>query len=542
MGRGRAELKHERELKEFVRQKRVVSQLSSAVYKLGLFLFGMLPLRALAAGIDETINEFLSPLAGAVSALVFYKVPLFGYELPIVVLWLVIAAVFLTFYFNFLNIRGFRHAIRVVRGDYSDPDHTGDVSHFQALSTAVSGTVGIGNIGGVAVAISIGGPGATFWMIIAGLLGMSTKFTECTLSTMYRRLNTDGSVSGGPMYFLSRGLAERGLPRLGKGLGVFYAIGIIIGCMGIGNMFQSNQAFAQIINVTGGPQESWLANKGWLVGSVFAGFIALVVLGGIKTIARVTSRIVPFMALFYCSGAIGVIILNHEALPFAIKAILTGAFTSEGLAGGGVGAMIVGFQRAVFSNEAGIGSAAIAHAAARTEDPAAEGYVALLEPFIDTVVICTLTALVIVTTLYYVPGFTDGLGGIEMTSAAFARNITGSPYLIAIAGVLFAYSTMLAWCYYGLKGWTYLVGEGRTADLGFKATFCIFAVLGASIQLDTVLDFSDAMVFLICIPNIIGLYILAPIVKRELRRYDAKIGRLPNSTTREDSATRQTMD
>lgn len=476
------------------------------------------------------------------SALVFYEVTLFGYAFPVVVLWLVIAAIFFTLYFNFLNIRGFRHAIRVVRGDFADPDHTGDVSHFQALSTAVSGTVGIGNIGGVAVAISIGGPGATFWMIMAGLLGMSTKFTECTLSTRYRRLNEDSSVSGGPMYYLSRGLAERGLPRLGRGLGVFYAIGIVIGCMGIGNMFQSNQAFAQIINVTGGPQGSWLADKGWLVGSVFAVLIGLVVLGGIKTIARVTSRIVPFMAIFYCSAAVGVIIWNYEALPFAVNAIVTGALTSDGMAGGAIGAMIVGFQRAVFSNEAGIGSAAIAHAAARTEDPAAEGYVALLEPFIDTVVICTLTALVIVTTLYYVPGFTDGLGGIEMTSAAFGRNITGSPYLIAIAGVLFAYSTMLAWCYYGLKGWTYLVGEGRVADLGFKATFCVFAVLGASIQLDTVLDFSDAMVFLICIPNILGLYILAPIVKEELRRYDRKIGQLPCPADTAAAAERQPLD
>lgn len=476
------------------------------------------------------------------SALVFYEVTLFGYAFPVVVLWLVIAAIFFTLYFNFLNIRGFRHAIRVVRGDFADPDHTGDVSHFQALSTAVSGTVGIGNIGGVAVAISIGGPGATFWMIMAGLLGMSTKFTECTLSTRYRRLNEDSSVSGGPMYYLSRGLAERGLPRLGRGLGVFYAIGIVIGCMGIGNMFQSNQAFAQIINVTGGPQSSWLADKGWLVGSVFAVLIGLVVLGGIKTIARVTSRIVPFMAIFYCSAAVGVIIWNYEALPFAVNAIVTGALTSDGMAGGAIGAMIVGFQRAVFSNEAGIGSAAIAHAAARTEDPAAEGYVALLEPFIDTVVICTLTALVIVTTLYYVPGFTDGLGGIEMTSAAFGRNITGSPYLIAIAGVLFAYSTMLAWCYYGLKGWTYLVGEGRVADLGFKATFCVFAVLGASIQLDTVLDFSDAMVFLICIPNILGLYILAPIVKEELRRYDHKIGQLPCPADTAAAAERQPQD
>lgn len=473
-----------------------------------------------ASSVDETIDAIVGPLAKGISTLVFYPLPFFGHSFPIVVLLLIVAAAFFTIYFKFLNIRGFSHAIRVARGDFANPAHTGDVSHFQALATAVSGTVGIGNIGGVAVAISVGGPGATFWMILAGLLGMSTKFVECTLSVKYRQVNGDRSVSGGPMYYLSRGLAELNMPRFGKSLGVFYAIGIVIGCMGIGNMFQSNQAFAQILNVTGGTEASWLAGKGWLAGTVFAALIALVVVGGIQSIARVTGRIVPFMAITYSAGAIAIIGWNHEAIPFALHAIISGALTSEGLYGGAIGAMIVGFQRAVFSNEAGIGSAAIAHAAARTEDPAAEGYVALLEPFIDTVVVCTLTALVIVTTLYYVPGFTDGLGGIEMTSAAFERNVSGAPYFIAVAGVLFAYSTMLAWCYYGLKGWTYLVGESRAADLGFKATFCAFTVLGASTQLSTVLDFSDAMVFLICIPNLLGLYLLAPLVKQELARYD----------------------
>ena len=489
----------------------------------------ILPLTVSASSIDETIDNLVGPLAHGISVLVFYPLPFFGQQFPIVVLLLIVAAAFFTIYFKFLNIRGFRHAIRVARGDFANPAHTGDVSHFQALATAVSGTVGIGNIGGVAVAISVGGPGATFWMIIAGLLGMSTKFAECTLGVKYRRVNDDQSVSGGPMYYLSRGLAELRMPRFGRALGAFYAIGIVIGCMGIGNMFQSNQAFAQILNVTGGTESSWVAGKGWLVGTVFALLIALVVVGGIRSIARVTGRLVPFMAVFYSAGAIAIIGWNYEALPFAVNAIFSGAFTSEGVYGGAIGAMIVGFQRAVFSNEAGIGSAAIAHSAARTEDPAAEGHVALLEPFIDTVVICTLTALVIITTLYYVPGFTDGLGGIEMTSAAFERNISSAPYFIAVAGVLFAYSTMLAWCYYGLKGWTYLVGESRAADLGFKATFCAFTVLGASTQLSTVLDFSDAMVFLICIPNILGLYLLAPVIKQELAQYDLKRGR---STTK----------
>jgi AGCS family alanine or glycine:cation symporter len=491
---------------------------------------GVVPVRANADGLDVAINGAMEPVAAALSKVVFVSVPLLGTAVPLVVLWLVVAAVFFTVYFNFLNLRGFRHALRVVRGDYSNPKDKGEVSHFQALSTAVSGTVGIGNIGGVAIAISLGGPGATFWMILAGFLGMSTKFVECTLSTMYRRTNPDQSVSGGPMYYLQQGFAERGLHRFGKFFGSFYAVGIVIGCMGIGNMFQSNQAFAQIVNVTGGTQNSWFADKGWFVGLVLALLVALVVMGGIKTIARVTSRVVPFMAVFYCAGALLIIGMNYEALPFAVDAIFSGAFSPSGVAGGAVGVMVIGFQRAVFSNEAGIGSAAIAHSAARTNDPAAEGYVALLEPFIDTVVICTLTALVIITTLYYVPNIADGLSGIEMTSAAFERNVSGSRYFIALAGSLFAYSTMIAWCYYGLKGWTYLVGEGRMVDLGFKAVFCLFTVVGASIQLSAVLDFSDALVFLICIPNVIGLYLLAPVAKRELSRYQAKWQVSPKTT------------
>jgi alanine or glycine:cation symporter, AGCS family len=375
----------------------------------------------------------------------------------------------------------------------------------------------------VAVAISLGGPGATFWMILAGFLGMSTKFIECALATRYRRENADGSVSGGPMYYLEKGFAERGWGGFGKFMGRFYAVGIVIGCMGIGNMFQSNQAYVQFVSVTGGMQHSWFADKGWLVGLVIAAIVALVIIGGIRSIARVTSKLVPFMAIFYCGFALLIIAMNAEALPFALRAIIDGAFTAEGVSGGAAGAIIVGFQRAVFSNEAGIGSAAIAHSAVRTNEPLTEGFVAMLEPFIDTVVICTITALVIITTLYYQPDFSTGLGGIEMTSAAFERNISWSPYAVAVAGFLFAFSTMISWSYYGLKGWTYLVGESRMAQLGFNAVFCVFVVIGCSIQLGAVLDFSDAMVFLICVPNILGLYVLAPLVKRELAAYHLRV-------------------
>ncbi len=473
-------------------------------------------------GIDSWINQTVQPATDLISAVVFYAVPVMGVQVPLVVAWLVAAALFFTLYLNFLNVRGFKHALRLVRGDYSKASDPGEVTHFQALATAVSGTVGIGNIGGVAVAISAGGPGATFWMIVAGLLGMSTKFVECALGTMYRRENPDGSVSGGPMYYLERGLSDRGRPGLGRAVGKFYALGIVVGCLGIGNMFQSNQAYLQFVTVSGG-SDSFFADKGWLFGLLLGAVVGLVIIGGIKSIARVTSKIVPFMAVLYSVGALVMIAMNYQALPFAFNAIWTGAFSPEGVTGGAIGVMIIGFQRAVFSNEAGIGSAPIAHSAVQTREPITEGYVSLLEPFIDTVVICTLTALVIITTFYFDPSFNEGLDGVAMTSAAFERNIGWSPYLVAVAGLLFAFSTMIAWAYYGLKGWTYLVGENALAANAFKLFFCLVVAVGSSIQLGAVLDFSDALVFLICVPNIFGLYLLAPVVRGELRRYNRRV-------------------
>ena len=474
------------------------------------------------ASIDQAINEAVAPATALISSIIFYSVTIGGAKVPLVVVWLLVAAVFFTVYFRFLNVSGFKHAIDIVRGLNHNPKAPGEVTHFQALTTAVSGTVGIGNIGGVAVAISMGGPGATFWLIVAGLLGMSTKFIECTLGTIYRKHNPDGSVSGGPMYYLEQGFLEKGLPNLGKFLGKFYALGIVIGCLGIGNMFQANQAYLQFVTVTGG-DSSFFAGKGWLVGLAMAMIVGLVIIGGIKSIARVTSKLVPFMAVFYCASALVIILMNAEALPFAFNAIIEGAFSPEGVAGGMLGVIVIGVQRAVFSNEAGIGSAPIAHSAVQTKEPITQGYVSMLEPFIDTVVICTLTALVIVTTFYYDPSFNAGLDGIGMTSAAFERNIGWSPLLIAFAGMLFAFSTMIAWAYYGLKGFTYLMGEHAWASNLFKLVFCFFIVVGCSIPLTAVLDFSDALVFLICVPNIIGLYVLAPVAKQALQAYNQKV-------------------
>ncbi|HAT28578.1 MAG TPA: alanine glycine permease [Gammaproteobacteria bacterium] len=477
---------------------------------------------AAGASIDETVELWVRPITAALSSVVLFEINFFGQATPLIVLWLVTAALFFTLYMGFINIRGFAQAIRLIRGDYTDPAAKGEISHFQAVSTAISGTVGIGNIGGVAVAIGIGGPGAAFWLMLAGFLGMSTKLVECTLGVKYRKYNPDGSVSGGPMYYLEKLLADRHLPRAGKLLGGFYALALVIGCFGIGNMFQSNQAYVQFVNITGGEQ-SFFGERGWLFGLMMALTVGAVIIGGIRSIAKVASKIVPFMGILYVVSALVILIMSAEHLLGAFSLIFSEAFSTQSVTGGMVGALVVGFQRAVFSNEAGIGSASIAHSAVCTDEPASEGLVSLLEPFIDTVVICTLTSLVIVATAYPAGLMDSGLEGIELTSAAFEHHISWSPYPLALAGLLFAFSSTLAWSYYGLQGWIYLVGDSSLAQLGFKVVFCGFIVLGCMIQLTAVLDFSDAMVFLISIPNIIGLYFFAPLVKREVNQYLEKI-------------------
>jgi AGCS family alanine or glycine:cation symporter len=437
-------------------------------------------------------------------------------------MWLIVAAVFFTFYLGFINVRGFGHAISLLRGDYSSQQDTGQITHFQALSTALSGTVGIGNIGGVAIVMTIGGPGALFWLIVAGLLSMSTKFVECVLGVMYRKEHSDGRISGGPMYYLEYGLKARGLAWLAKPMGLFYALAMVVGCLGIGNMFQSNQAFEQFVYVTVADQSAF-ADQGLLFGLVIAFLVGLVILGGLKSIAKVTSKLVPFMGILYLLCGLTIIFLNYGKVPGALLSVFTNAFNPEAIGGGVIGVMILGFQRAAFSNEAGLGSAAIAHSAVKTKEPVTEGYVALLEPFIDTVVICSITALVILTTVYD-PGMTGaGVQGVELTAKAFGNTLSWSVVPLSVVAILFAYSTIISWSYYGLKGWTYLLGTSKIKELIFKIIFCLFVVLGCTIQLDAVLDLSDALVFIVAIPNVIGLYILAPVVKKELKVYQAKL-------------------
>ena len=461
-------------------------------------------------------------------------------NIPFVLLVLLGGALFFTIYFKFPNITRIRLAFDTVRGKYYDPTGNnvtqednpdtirdesaqGEVSPFQALSAALSATVGLGNIAGVAIAITIGGPGATFWMIIAGLLGMASKFAECTLGVKYREIGPDGTVHGGPMYYLSKGLKEKGFGVLGSFFAVFFAIMCVGGSFGGGNMFQSNQAAAQVLNVMGMQGSS---AGGFIFGLITAVLVGVVIIGGIKRIGRVAETIVPFMAVLYVGAALIVIVVNVTALPEAFGLIFTKAFSPEAATGGFIGVMIAGFQRAAFSNEAGVGSAAIAHSAVRTTHPASEGVVALLEPFIDTVVICTMSALVIIITGNYMNP--DGLDGVGLTSKAFSTVIPGFEYILTLAVVLFAFSTMLSWSYYGLQAWKYLFGKSKGVDLVYKVMFCVFTVVGASAGLTSVVGFSDAMIFAMVFPNIIGLIILAPVVRKEVARYvkDIKEGRI----------------
>jgi len=507
-----------------------------------------LPLLSFAqeeVGIDQKIDGAFKPFSDLVSSIVFF--PVFG--APFVLILLVVSALFFTIYFGFPNFRYFGKAINVVRGKYDHVDHSsagdsklaidgdikdtiadeskdGEVTHFQALATAVSGTVGNGNIAGVALAIALGGPGATFWMIICGLLGMSSKFVECTLGVQYRDIGEDGTVYGGPMYYLSKGLKEKGFATLGKITAVLFAIFCIGGSFGGGNAAQSNQATIVLKDLMGYESTS----AGAIIGIVLALIIGVIIIGGIKRIASVTEKVVPFMAVMYLVACLYIILSNFTLIDDAFSLIFTEAFNPKAIGVGGViGVLLVGFKRAAFSNEAGAGSASIAHSAVKTKYSASEGLVALLEPFIDTVVICTMTALVII--IYNFGGafdyggegavMIDGVSyeGAGITSKAFGQYIPYSDVFLTIAVVLFAVSTMISWSYYGLQSWKYLFGRGRMADLTYKSLFLIFVIIGAAASMKSIWDFSDAMIFAMIFPNMVGLFFLFPVVKKQLSRY-----------------------
>ena len=495
-----------------------------------LSLLSSINLSAQEKGLDQRIDEAFQPISDFFSKYVFYPIG----DYPFVIYLLVGSALFFTIYFGFPNLKYFWTAINVVRGKYdklekNDNDSKdGEVSHFQALATAVSGTVGNGNIAGVALAIALGGPGATFWMIVCGLLGMSTKFVECTLGVYYRDVDEDGVVYGGPMYYISKGLKSKGFKTLGTIAASLFAIFCIGGSFGGGNAAQSNQATIVIKNLFG--YESTFA--GAMIGIVLATLVGIIIIGGIKRIASVTEKVVPFMALLYILACIYILTINFSFIDDAIALIIREAFNPTAVGVGGIiGVLMVGFQRAAFSNEAGAGSASIAHSAVKTKYAASEGLVALLEPFIDTVVICTMTALVIITfnsTGAFVYGG-DGMGGVMIdgvmyegagiTQKAFAQYIPGSDIFLTIAVVLFAVSTMISWSYYGLQSWKFLFGRGRVADLTYKVLFLMFVVIGAAASMNSIWAFSDAMIFAMVFPNMIGIYFLFPIVKEQLKKY-----------------------
>lgn len=515
-----------------------------------LLLSFLLPLglSAQEMNFSDKVDQWFGENTKWFNEFIFYEIPITSsFQIPWVLIILVGGAIYFTIYFRLINFTGFLTAIKVVRGDYEDieelgakrlyheveqdeqdeileeikdsEESLGEVSHFQALATALSATVGLGNIAGVGVAISIGGPGATFWMIVSGLLGMATKFAECTLGVKYRDIGPEGTVFGGPMYYLKKGLTERyGWKKFGTFLSIVFAILITGGAFGIGNMFQANQATEQFVNLFGWEDSSAAL---W-IGVVLAIVVGMVIVGGVKRIAKVTEKVVPFMAVTYVLSALIILGINYTHIGDAFALIFEGAFTGLGLTGGIVGVMIQGIQRGAFSNEAGLGSAPTAHAAVKTKYPASEGIVALLEPFIDTVVICTMTALIIIIANFdanIVEYGQEITQGVQVTAAAFDSAIPHFSIVLTIAVILFALSTMISWSYYGVQGWMFLFGKGKKTRLAYNILFCFFIWVGSVISIDAVINFADAMNFAMAIPNIIGVVLLASVVREELKRY-----------------------
>ena len=455
----------------------------------------------------DQVNEFFGIFVGYLAPVLFYSVNGF----PLIVIILLTGGLVFTFYFKFINIRGFSHSIDIIKGKYDNPNDTGQISHFQALTSALSATIGLGNIAGVAVAVSLGGPGAVFWMVFIAFFSMSAKFVSCTLGQLYRQVNEDGSVSGGPMYYLDIGLKEKGLDKFGKVLGSMYAVFIIGGAFGGGNMFQANQSYELFGKLIGLPD--------YLYGLILAFLVGAVIVGGIRRIGQTTEKIVPIMVLLYVGASLFVIITNIDKLPSVLSSILNQAFSPDAAYGGFIGALVTGIKRAVFSNEGGVGSASIAHSAAKTDEPVREGIVAMIGPFIDTIVVCFMTACVILITadanpLYQIGG---GINGAELTSAAFGSVISWFPYILSIVVFLFSFSTMISWYYYGDKGWKYLFGSSSITIYQLMYLGCI--VLGSVASLGNVIDFSDMMILSCGFPNIIGCMFLLPVLKTQLEDY-----------------------
>lgn len=502
--------------------------LRGAFYKLVALIVTLMvsPLGAFAASIDEEIDRYFAPFSDVFSRIVFFPIDISGVKIPIVIFFLIISSIIATFYFRWIGIWGFKHSLLQIfckkKKEFNESHNSkcGEVSSFGALATALSGTVGLGNIASVAIAISIGGPGAMFWMGVGAIFGMALKFCEVTLSLKYRRFNADGSVSGGPMFYIAHGLTRRGLRWLGQPLATFFALMCIPGALSGGCMFQANQATKQFINITGG-ENSIFFEHSWVFGLIIAVLVGLVILGGIKSIANVTSKVVPFMCGLYISVCLIIICVNITHIPHALGVIIKEAFFPEAVAGGIAGCIIMGMRRSIQSNEAGSGSAPIAYAAVKTKEPVSQGFVSLMEPFFDTVIVCSMTAFVIIITGEYL-NYREGISGVELTSAAFANAISFFPYVLAFVIIMFAISTIISWSYYGQKAWGYIFGEGFKRTKIYQIIFCIFVVIGSSMNIQSVIDFTDATLLAMAVPNLIAIFILLKEVKGDLIEYCKK--------------------
>ena len=474
-----------------------------------------------AFNLGDSVDKYLAPVSDAFSWVVFYPIKAFGAEIPISILWILIGGVIVTILLKGIAVWGFPHAAKLLctNPSSSKADGSGEVSSLQALATALSGTIGIGSIAGVAIAISIGGPGAAFWMFVGAFLGMSLKFVEASLAIKFRRFNKDGSVSGGPMYYISHGLTRKNLRWLGQPLAIIFAALLIPGALGGGNMLQVNQATKQMINITGGDNSIFMQYP-WLFGLIIAIIVGFVIVGGIKSIAQVTSRIVPFMCFLYVGLALFIILLNFSQIPHAIWLVIKQAFVPDAVYGGVAGTIIIGLRRSVQSNEAGTGSAPIAYATVRTKEPISQGFISLMEPFL-TACLCSLSAAAIILTGAY-KNYQDGITGVELTSDAFQKVFPWSPYILAAVIILFALSTIISWAYYGQKGWTYLFGENKKGIIAYQLAFCIIIVIGSTMNLTSIVNFTDAGLLAMAVPNIIAMYILFPDLKHDIRRYCKK--------------------
>lgn len=471
-----------------------------------------------AINIDAFMDEHIAPISDFVARIIFFPVTIYGSKIPLIILWVLAAGIFFTIFFRGIAIWGFKHAIDVVaKPAGKGSDGCGEVSSFQALATALSGTIGIGSIAGVAISISIGGPGAAFWIFIGALLGMSIKFVEATLAVKYRRFNLDGSVSGGPMHYIAHGLTRRKMRWLGQPLSVLFAILCIGGGLTGGNMIQINQTAHQIVFITGG-EHSIFHGFTWVIGLVAAILIGMVVVGGIKSIAKVTTILTPTMCVLYIISGLIVILANWNHIWDAVLLICNEAFNPTAVAGGVFGTIIIGLRRSVQSNEAGTGAAAIVYATAQTKEHVSQGFVALLETFL-TGVLCLFTSFAIVLSGVLDMSAVGEISGIELASNAFQSVIPFFPVILSLIAVLFAMSTLISWAYYGQKAWTFLLGEGKKRVLTFNLIYCLFIIIGSVMNVKSVIDITDAMMIALCVPNIIVLYILCPEIKRDLKAY-----------------------